>query len=80
MSENMIVVLLLFIALIACDFRIFARLDWKSKSLYMLFTLSSLYLALIFIFHLSWPHFGDLLKTVYGGPARQVVDYLKHEA
>ncbi|NHN30838.1 hypothetical protein [Paenibacillus agricola] len=80
MLENMIVALLLFSALLACDFRTIAQLGWKSRSLYLLCTLSSIYLALIFIFHLSWFHYGDLLKAIYGWPAGQVVGYLKHES
>jgi hypothetical protein len=67
---------LLFAALFIVDIRSLKALDRKSVIVYVVSLLPCVYLALVFATNVPWPHFGDLLRAVYGWPARQVVGLL----
>jgi hypothetical protein len=76
MLEKICIAVLLFALLILGDWHNFKRLDRKSTILYVLCLLPSIYLSLLFSTLVSGPGFEDVLNTLYGGPAKRIVNYL----
>jgi hypothetical protein len=75
--ENLTVVVVLFSALFTVQ-RLRIKGRPVSEALLLCFLhLAALYLAVLFLWKPDWPGLAELLRLVYGAPAKMVFEYLK---
>lgn len=77
MLEKLAFVFTLLCALVIFDGRKLKNMDVKAYIGYGIIMVPVIYLAIIFVLGKGWPNYTDMLRYIFGGPAKEMVKFLK---
>lgn len=77
MGVQVTILIILYAGMISYDARLLFKQPRSDKWVYALVVLCTLYLSLVYAFHLKWPYVYDLSDAIFNKPAHMIVDFLK---
>jgi hypothetical protein len=78
--EKGCVLAILLAAMFAADWRKFRKAAIRGLVVYFMLFAAIGYCGLLFVLGTAWPGYTDLLRLLFGGAARSIVDFVKTPA
>ncbi|WP_426445711.1 hypothetical protein ACP26L_19920 [Paenibacillus sp. S-38] len=77
MGVKITMLILIYSAMVSCDFRRLSGQSRKDAIVYAVILLGTLYMSLLYALDLKWPFLHDVTDSLFNGPAHRIVDFLK---
>lgn len=70
------ILVIIYVAILIYDIPKLKHCQGRSIFVYFLILMTAVYQSIMLIFNLNWPFLHALIDTVFGPPARSIVDFL----